>query len=274
MASYTLSDFFNPLGNGDSEITGLMAPNTTYPLTLDAGNSYSYAYSAYVLNYDAGSDRIRITDAGTPTVVYAYNNTNARWECESDVYGRPSVLATYFTTPGLYIYIRPVVATNQIRYNWNSNSAANSYILSCTSTDGGGGGGTVDLSTTTETYTFTGLTYGKTYVGAINTSNTSSGIGSSTIYRTVTTGDPPDPPTSLTYTSTPTTISFSWLPPIAAQTPSIGWYVITDSNTANQYNTRFHTTAITIPFDNSPHTYEFQSVSDTGYSTKANLSVP
>lgn len=274
MASYTLSDFFNPLGNGDSEITGLMAPNTTYPLTLDPGNSYSYAYSAYVLNYDSGSDRIRILDAGNPTVVYAYNTSTARWECESDTFGRPSVLATYFTTPGLYIYIRPVVATNQIRFNWNSNASANSYILSCTSTDGGGGGGEVNLTTATETYTYTGLTYGKTYEGAINTSNASSGIGPSTIYRTVMTGDPPEPPTSIGYTSTLTTISFSWSPPVAAQTPAIGWYVITDSNTTAQYNTRFYTTNITIPFDDTPHTYEFQSVSDTGYSTKATLSVP
>jgi hypothetical protein len=174
----------------------------------------------------------------------------------------------YAVSPGLYI--RPVVRQTQIRYNWNVSSITGSqtYILSCIPTDGGGGGGTVVLSTPTIVYTFNGLTFGKTYAGAINASTIGS-LSPSSIYRTVTTGNQPGVPINTSYISTPTTITLSWEPPAGAQTPPIGWYVIKDG--AVKFDTKG--TSITIPFDQTPHNYTIQSVSDTGYSLGASTIV-
>lgn len=174
---------------------------------------------------------------------------------------------TLWTGPGFAqspgIYIRPVVKTTQIRYNWNVSSISGSqnYILSCIPTDGGGGGGTVVLSTPTIAYTFNNLTLGKTYAGAINGS-VSGTTSVSSIYRTVTTGNPPGVPINPSYLSTATTITLSWEPPAGAQTPPVGWYVVKDG--AVKFDTK--STSITIPFDQTPHDYTVQSVSDTGYS--------
>ena len=277
MAGTTLLQFFNPLGNTDSEITGLQA--ATYPLILNAANSYTYSYfsGSYNLIYDPVYNLLRIWDTGTPTVIYVQNTANGNWECAYDAYNRPSVLATYFTTNFSLtppVYIRPVVTTNTIRYNWEVSTLTTAeYILTCASINSGSGGGTVTLNSTIGVYTYSGLTFGKTYECAIIGSN-SGNVGNSTFFRTVTTGNPPDAPTAPSFVSTPTSITLSWEAPAGVQTPTIGWYVITDSNSGRQYNTRFFTTSLTIPFDGTAHTYRFQSVSDTGYSAFANLVIP
>ena len=172
-----------------------------------------------------------------------------------------------------YIYIRPVVTTDSIRYNWTASTlGATDFTLTCESTDGGSGGGTVVLGPSTIEYTFTGLTYGKTYeaglVGTVSGSPTASSI-----YRTVTTGDPPGPVTNVIYTSTPTSLSFSWDAPVGAQTPPIGWYYIKDSNTSQQYGVRYYTSNITIPYNQTLNTYFLNAISDTGYSSTVQVEV-
>jgi hypothetical protein len=184
----------------------------------------------------------------------------------------PIFIAPEVITP--YIYIRPVVTTNTIRYNWEvSTLYATNFTLTCTSTDGGAGGGTVVLGANAYTHTFTGLTYGKTYEAGLTADTGSSPVPSS-FYRTVTTGDPPDPVQNVTYTSTPTTISFAWEAPAGVQTPPIGWYYINDTNTSRRFGVRYYTSSITIPFNQTPHLYYLNSVSDTGYSSTFRVSVP
>ena len=179
----------------------------------------------------------------------------------------PIFIAPVAPSGGPYIYIRPVVTTTTIRYNWEiSTLGATNFILTCESTDGGGGGGTVTLNSTISEYTFTGLTFGKTYGAGLNATVGGSPTPSS-IYRTVTTGNPPGIVQNVAYTSTLTTINFSWEAPAGVQTPPVGWYVINDSNASHDYNTRFYTSNITIPFDQTPNRYSFYSVSDTGYSS-------
>jgi hypothetical protein len=173
-----------------------------------------------------------------------------------------------------YIYIRPVVSTTQIRYNWEASTlGATGFTLICSSTDGGAGGGTVNLGPSTIVYVFDDLTYGKTYeaslTGVVNGSNTPAAT-----YRTVMTGDVPGVVQNPSYVSTLTDITLSWEAPAGVQTPPVGWYVVEDSNVAKQYNTRFYTSSITIPFDGTANTYKFYSVSDTGYSTDVQLTLP
>lgn len=262
MASLTLIGFFNPQNNFSGEILGLVA--ASYPLTLNGGNSFTYPYGGYDLIYNILSKELIIYDGGSPSVFYTLNATNSNWECSSDSYNRPAVLATFFTTQ-VSIYIRPVVTSNTIRYNWETSSiTSGSYILTCGSTDGGTGGGTVTLGSNDTVYTYTGLTSGKTYGCGIITSNAGN-VGNSTFFRTVTTGNLPGAPAPLSFISTLTTITLTWGPPSGTQTPPVGWYVITNSNTGAQYNTRYYTSSITLPYNGTPYTYYVQAVSDTGY---------
>jgi hypothetical protein len=283
MASIVLQSFLNPLEAPYPEIAGLSS--ASYPLTLDSGNSYTYNYGSFPNEYRlvgdpfANSLQIQpVSTPGPPITIYILSGTD--YIVLVDSLSRPDVEATYFTTgsppvppPPTPIYIRPAVTTDTIRYNWEvSTITADNYILTCASTDGGSGGGTVSLSSNDNVYIYTGLTFGKTYECGINGSNTGI-VGNSTFFRTVTTGDLPGAPESISFISTPTTLTLSWSAPTGAQTPPVGWYVITDSNNGAQYNTRFFTTSITIPFDGTAHTYRLQSVSDTGYSTYADLIV-
>ena len=172
------------------------------------------------------------------------------------------------------IYERPVAELTQIRYNWTSNntSDATSYIVSCTPTDGGSGGGSVLLSSSQFVTIFPGLSFGKFYTGAINASN-DAGIGLSTMYLNVSTGNVPEPPQSITHTVSGGDITFSWSPPTNPQIPAIGWYVIDDSNAQENFNTLYTVTTITIPFNGSPNNYFFRSVGDTGYSQSTIVTV-
>ena len=282
MSSITLTNFFNPQGNLDDEIEGLTPPNTTYPLTLDLSNSYTYVYTfnpLYQLVYNSGTTELKIYDNGIHIVTYSLDLPTGNYVCTHNALNRPSVLATYFTTtipPVLsqpYIYIRPAVDANSIRYNWEvSTLGATDFILTCASTDGGSGGGTVVLGSTINTHTFSGLSFGKTYAaGLVGTVGGSP--SPSSIYRTVTTGNDPGVVQNVSYISTATTISLTWAPPAGSQTPSVGWYVVKDSNANRDYCTGFAFSSITIPFDETPHTYDLYSVSDAGYSSTIQLFV-
>lgn len=233
---------------GSPDITGLLAagPNllpSYYEFVPPSG--FESVRGTYTLGSDATSTRLFMNSVPSSDQI-----TFTQWTGPG-----------FAQSPGFYI--RPVVRQTQIRYNWNISSIVGpqNYILTCSPTNGGTGGGTVALSSSVISYTFKGLQFGKTYSAGLNAVNGSS-ISASSIYRTVTTGNPPGIPTNGVFISTPTTVTLSWNPPAGVQIPPIGWYVIRDG--AIKYNTQ--ETTITIPFDETPHTYTIQSVSDTGYS--------
>jgi hypothetical protein len=179
------------------------------------------------------------------------------------------------TPPGqVFIYERPVVGSNVIRFNWTNaqTTDATSYILSCIPTDGGSGGGQTLQDSNATYFTFIGLTSNKSYSGSINASNIG-GIGSSTLYLNVTTGAVPDPPINAAFDIAASTMNLRWSSPTNVQTPPIGWYVITDSNTNDNYNTLVYDTQISILISGIANNYILRSVSDTGYSISTIVSV-
>jgi hypothetical protein len=280
MASVTLTNFYNPLGNSDADIVGLLPANTTYPLTLDASNSYKYDYPSptfeYGLFYNTGTNQLEIIDNTGPltTSVYGYNGATARYECISDVYSRASVLATYFTTNNTaipsapQIFIRPKPFPTSITYTVNSNAQFTSSINLVVTGPGGSDYSFVPTSNWFK-YNVTGLTIGCNYQ-AIAYQTDISGVSSiSTVFRTVQTGYEPGPVSSLTGNIVGTDVKLNWAFSSSNGSATINWHVIRDFSQNYKYNVPGTISSFNAPLlIPGQNLFSVEAVNDPGYSTR------
>ena len=277
MATYTLISFENPQGNSDADAVGLTPPNTTYPLTLDPGNSYTYNYPSptfeYGLIYDSGSGQIRIVDNGggpLDIVHYAFNGSS--WTCVYDRYDRPSMLATYFTTDLIatpQIFIRPAVNPTSIVYTVNSNAELASSINLVVS-----GPGATDYSFNPTSnwfkYTVSGLTTGCNYEAYAYQLSAAGCNSPSIFFRTVTTGSEPSAVQDISGNVIGTDVKLDWGFSASDGSAPIYWHVIRDLSQGLKYNVPGTISTFTAPLSiPGSNLFSVEAVNDPGYSPRS-----
>lgn len=273
MASYTLTSFQNPQGNSDADAVGLTPPNTTYPLTLDPGNSYTHNYPSptfeYSLIYDAGLNQICIRDNTNSQLTTFYTFTGAQWNCTADVYSRVSMLTTYFTTDAVaapQIFVRPKVFPTSIIYTVNSNAQlASSINLVVT----GAGASNYSFYPTSNwfQYTVSGLTTGCNYAAYAYQFSAAGCNSPSAYFRTVTTGYEPAPVQNLSGTIIGTDVKLDWNFSSSNGSAPIGWHVIRDLKQGFKYNVPGTISTYTAPLlAPGSNLLSVEAVNDPGYS--------
>lgn len=161
------------------------------------------------------------------------------------------------------ISIRPFVESQQITYYWGMEdpSTISSVSLSCI----GPGGGTAVLNSNERFYTFSNLTNGSNYDGAIVGSDSGGIISVSSFYRTVQPGFIASPSQNVVFTKVGESIQVTWDQP-ATPGSEIKWYFL--NSTDNSYSfgiepfkREFTSTSISA----GTYTWVLRAVNDAGY---------
>jgi hypothetical protein len=174
--------------------------------------------------------------------------------------------------PAPQIFIRPKPIASSIFFTVNSNfNQLSSYSLTVV----GPGGSNYAFYPTSNWYQYlvTNLSFGTYYSASVVQRNSNGVAGPSTIYRTIQTGNKPNPVQNLTGTINGTNVTLDWNFPTYDGGATIGWYVIRNLLQNNKYNVpgtfSTYTTALTVPGSN---VFSVEAVNDPGYSPRTYFS--
>lgn len=163
------------------------------------------------------------------------------------------------------ISIRPFVESQAITYYWGFDdpSTISSVTLSCI----GPGGGVAQLDSNARFYTFSNLTNGADYAGAIVGSD-SGGIASvSSLYRVVQPGSLPQPSQNVVFTKVGSSIQVDWTAPLSPNA-EVKWYVLSSTDESYTFGIEFYKNTFTSSaISAGTYTWVLRAVNDIGYGT-------
>jgi hypothetical protein len=200
------------------------------------------------------------------------NNSPFVITVEADAFP-PSVPVNYTeggpSTPT--IFIRPKPFPTSIVYTVNPDVYTSSVYLNVV----GAGGGEYSFAPTGNwyQYTVTGLTTSTEYSASIYQYNSFNQSSLTTQYRTVMTGNKPDPVQDISgvYDVTGNVAVLTWNPPVSDGGATVYWNVIRDLTNDVKYNVPGYIYSYSTPVLLAPgsNLYSVEAVNDPGYSPRS-----
>lgn len=169
------------------------------------------------------------------------------------------------------IFIRPDSQPSSIVYTVNPVDAnISSFNLSVD----GPGASNYSFQATSNWYQYTvnDLTFGSNYSASIVQTNNSGVASAPSVYRTVQTGNKPDPVQSLAGVKGSNSVSLTWDAPASNGGANVNWYVIRNLSDSIKYNTVGFSNSFIAPYSGGAKNYSVEAVNDPGYSPRVYFS--